>query len=261
MKKIFLIISAILLSCNNNKPALKTTVEANDNIRYEPIFLNLSPRMTDSIFESKLKVNQEINKKKEFLLPIGSKDENIGFKVSKKDKRILLTYEFSTKIRLEMLDKNLSRHWSEKNSNLINNFINLFEKRYKPILTDSFPYRPSENGTFNHRSGSIIYGVKEKSLYDYGFKKNSYKIFQDSTKTILIGYQSTTPYPKENFSFERPMSTAAVSLEINYMHNSDFSDLKNQIIYDKISFDKALKKYDSLKLSKQKLGRENLNKI
>lgn len=261
MKKTFLIISVILLSCNNNKPALKTPVEANETIHYKPIFLNLSPRMTDSIFESKLKVNKEINRKNEFLLPIGSKDENVGFKISKKDNRILLTYEFSTSIRLEMLDENLSRHWSEENSNVINNFINLFEQRYRPISTDSFPYEPNEYGTFNNRSGNIFYGVKEKNLHDYGFKKNSYKIFQDSTKTILIGYQSKTPYPKENFSFERPMSTAAVSLEINYMHNSDFSKLKSQISHDKKSYDRALKKYDSLKLSKQNLGRENLNKI
>lgn len=272
MKNIIFIISIILLSCNNNNS--KTTINKNKNIKYQPIFLNLSPKMSDSVFNSELRKNIEINEDEEFLLPINTNsnndknddfsenNNNIKFKVSKENKRIKLSYEYTTDIRIEFLDDYTSNYWFDKNTNLIKNFIYIFEQKYKYINQDNFPFKPNKENVYEPSLGMEVFGVKQKKLNDYGFEKQNYRIFQDSVKTILIGYESQIPYPKkEKYSLEHPMNTAAISLEINYMHNSDFNDLKKKIFNEKKIFDKALKKHDSIRFSKELLGRENLRKI
>ena len=93
--------------------------------------------------------------------------------------------------------------------------------------------------------------IKSKDLYD---------LAMDYKKEL----EKLSPYQQalKNTDFEEQISKSkGISLEINYMHNSDFEFLKNKIYKANIEFNDKLKQKDSLlKIEKNKENR-NLNEI
>lgn len=259
--KIWLLIFILVFSSscrNENKQEVITS--KNMSTRYEPIFLNLSPKMDGMLFYEELNKNTSI-KNGFFYIPLNEK--TTSFKVSKMEDRILLEYNGKKQVS-NSTDTANTPHWERayiNNKKTVREFIDLFKSKYgKSVnllpfeLNDEGAYLNSESGwknalNSNSRRKEYINGIQNKKLYDYGFNKYFYLIFQDNSKTIMIGYENSN----SNYF--------GVELEINYFHNSDFEKLSRQIRKDKIDFETAKKIENKLENENQNILNKNKDKI
>ncbi len=97
MKNIFLLFLFLLIIGCSNKERLQKDFNNNDEdenvidtLKYEPIFLNLSPKMDNYEFGNKLKENDKILSNGKFSIPIDN--EILEFTISKETDRIVLRY-------------------------------------------------------------------------------------------------------------------------------------------------------------------------
>lgn len=276
MKKILFVLIIVSFSCNNT--------ENSKNIKNEmkptPIFLSLSPEMELEDFDNELsKLNDSgVLTNNRFLLKLNSKNL-IDFSVSKGYNNISLNYK-----RLNTyydLDYNSSKKILDELKNIKEEIIMTYESKYQKINNTSLPLLtiPRNGEIFNNYSSrEIVNGVEKKSLSDYGFEKQYYNFFQDSIKTIAIGYNliGTITYsteelkkmanekperkssnPLKNALFdtqsfaERELNSLernnnqeyGLDIEIKYFTDSEFKILSKRIINDSIKFHKALSNY------------------
>lgn len=307
------------LSCNNvnknNIPASEIHESENQldqKKEYQPIFLNLSPKMDDLQFEEKL-TSSSPNKK--ITIPINN--YSFEFNIKKSSNKIVLEYnDIKTLIFTNKFGDNAEKRYLDfikkepLEEELIESFINLFKNKYSRQIKQ-LPISKNLNGEYYNNQ---IRPWSERDLFNYGFKEENYLIFQDSIKTVLIGYtnaenprkldrkaldlitysleisnkesdnresikskdlydlaidykkelEKLSPYQQalKNTDFEEQISKSkGISLEINYMHNSDFEFLKNKIYKANKEFNDKLKQKDSLLKIKKNKENRNLNEI
>lgn len=315
MKSTFAILLLFsFLSCVNDKkrdiPNSNSQIES--EIEYEPIFLNLSPSMTDINFEKKLKSSVPNGK---FLIPINK--YNFEFNIEKYSDRIILEYNQIKTLQFpDKFGKNAERRYSDfikkdpSEEILIDDFVKIFKKKYSTQIKE-LPLLKNKRGEyFNNQPLPWA----ERTLRNYDFNQENYLIFQDSIKTVLVGYtildyprtldnealeaitfkvkksnikssyeesdksidlykllideikeqEKLTPYQRalQKTSFENPITIKkGFSLEINYIHNSDFAILKKRIDNANQEFNNKLKISDSLLKLKRENESKNLNEI
>lgn len=272
MKNIlFLFLLILIIGCSNKERLQKDFHNNNedekviDTIKYEPIFLNLSPKMDFYEFENKLKENDKILSNGNFSLPIDN--EILEFTISKETDRIVLRYSDISSHSISSLDDFSSKFLLEKNNKKIQKFLNLFENKYANNELKNLPFQKNKDDEYinNLTSVRIVNGIKEKKLIDYNLIESNYIIYQDSIKVVAIGYTKKGSYITKNDvinSVDGPgYKDFGVTIEINYFHNSDFKQLYFQIEKDFTEFNDALFTQDSLKNIQEMNVNENKNRI
>lgn len=172
---------------NNSKYQIQSEIE------YEPIFLNLNPSMSDISFERKLK-SSATNRK--FILPINK--NYFEFDIKKYSNRIILennqvkTLQFPDKFGENAESRYLDFIKKDPLEEvLIDDFVKIFNNKYS-IKLKELPLLKNKRGEyFNNQSLPWA----ERTLRHYDFNEENYLIFQDSIKTVLIGY-TLLDYPR-----------------------------------------------------------------
>ena len=261
--KLYLPILFLLLfsfSCKN-EVSNDNSIDKIEVVNYEPIFLNLSPKMEGMRFYEELNKNPSINNDF-FYIPLNETDDS--FKVSKMEDRILL--EYSDKRQLSASTNPSSVPFYQRqhihNEKTVKEFIDLFKSKYgNPV--NLLPFEQNDEGEYfnqeacwwknalnrDTRRREYANGIVNKTLWDYNFDKCSYLIFQDNSKTIMIGYENSNS------------NDFGVELEINYFHNSDFLALQKKMEKDKSDFESAKFNIEKLKKEEQIKNEKNKEKI
>jgi len=290
-----ILIILFFLSCTNskkNKVLISDSQQSKNhlkqNVEHQTIFLNLSPKMDLNTFNSRIENNPNLYKNK-FILPLDN--YKADFIISKDSNKIILSHSNVIEKSINSLNEKKSKQYSDKNkTKKISKFIEIFKNKYgnpKSIL----PYHKPKKGIYLNVTNGII-NEGRKSLFNFGFKLDSYLIFQDSIKTILLGYKNydkiisseqevidaiNRPHKNKEGTLDRiienalkdskiqsrnkPFQKFGTELEINYMLNTDFNLIINEIIASKANYIKEKNKYDSiLEVKKMKIN-ENKNKI
>lgn len=301
MKKITLIILVIIFSnCSNprdNNEINKTTDLHNNS---EPIFLGLSANMSKNDFDSI--INSSPFDKGMFTIKLN--DNRIDFKVNQRSKQILLTYNNVRKVSTSQLDNNSSSNLLRNNRTTIKNLLKVFKKKY-PQEVLNLPFQKSKNSigyqTTFELGGFRINGIRKKGFKDYGYSRDIYRVFQDSLKTIFIGYtiqgeivnsnkdleklikdsREMANDPNNPWAFmgeftaedaEKELVRRSVSsnhsevnfgiiIEIRYMHNEDYGELFELIQKEKGEFENAVLEYNQINHQKNKNIENNLNEL
>jgi hypothetical protein len=260
--KIWLLVIILLFSssCKNENKEEGITSK-NISANYEPIFLNLSPKMEEMRFYEELNKNPSI-KNGFFYIPLNEK--TTSFKVSKMEDRILLEYNGKTQVS-NSTDTANTPFWERayiNNKKTVQEFIDLFKSKYGKSV-NLLPFEQNNEREYfnreacwwknainqNSRRREHANGILNKTLWDYDFDKCSYLIFQDNSKTIMIGYENSNS------------NDFGVELEINYFHNSDFEKLSRQMRKDKSDFETAKKIENKIENEEQDLLNKNKDKI
>lgn len=310
---IYILIIFSFLSCNKRKDNSNSKkLEIGKQIEYQPIFMNLNPKMNDFQFEQKLKSSLP---DKKFILPI--KEYSFEFNLKKVSNKIVLEYnDIETLVFMPNLGGNPEKRYLkflEKDKTeeyLVNNFIKLFNNKYSKKITE-LPILKNQLGEYSNIYSSTW---SDLSFLKYGFREENYLIFQDSIKTIIIGYTNadnprkideknlnllTHSIKKQKLtSTDRKLIESkesdelfwnslkelndfstyqkalklyklgkeikkekGLSLEINYMNNSDFEFIKKNIQTNYIRFNQNRMEKDSLQKIKENKGRKNINEI
>lgn len=260
MRTTLLIILIVIISSCKNEVNNDNSIDEIESVNYEPIFLNLSPKMGGMQFYEELNKNSSIDNGF-FRIPLNEK--TTSFKVSKLQDRILL--EHSDKIQLSATTNTTTTpYWQRAyiyNKKTVQEFIDLFKSKYgKPVSL--LPFELNDEGEYlnsaswwknalnpNSRKKEYANGIENKKLYDYDFDKYFYLIFQDYSKTIMIGYENSNS------------NDFGVELEISYFHNSDFLVLQKKMEKDKSDFEYAKFNIETLKKEGQNINEENRKKI
>tara|TARA_R110002050_G_scaffold273016_1_gene416859 strand:- start:3438 stop:4382 length:945 start_codon:yes stop_codon:yes gene_type:complete len=310
---IYILIIFSFLSCNKRKDNSNSKkLEIKKQIEYQPIFLNLNPKMNDFQFEQNLKSSLP---DKKFILPI--REYNFEFNLKKESNKIVLEYnDIETLVFMPNLGGNPEKRYlnflkkDKTEENLVNNFIKLFNNKYSKKITE-LPILKNQLGEYCNINSS---NWSDLSLLKYGFREENYLIFQDSIKTIIIGYTNADnprKIDRKNLNLLIPSITKTklasadrklieskateelfwnslkelndvstyqkalkqiklgreikkekgLSLEINYMNNSDFEFIKKKIQTNYESYIQNKKEKDSLQKIKENKGKKNINKI
>jgi hypothetical protein len=287
LKIILLFFLLFIISCEkftSNKDEITKVEES------KSVFLDFSPDMNLESFE-KLKNeynNNGILKYGGLEIPILSK--NYIFKVIKKENSICLTYLNIAEEEIKV--KNLpylSRLYHKKNEKIIDELIMIYSKKYneKNVI---FPNTNKINGTVYNNIIRKEYEEKEifRTLSNYNLNQSCYKIFDDSTKIIVLGYQiegniediigfelsdrniltakevekspllnSTTDTDINKVLNSKDLYRYGIAVEIDYFLKKDFDDLITKMKNDSITSRKNLNR---IKFQKQKT-KNNLEKL
>lgn len=267
----------IFFACQESrKPEKIIEVQPEKNktnvIRTDTLFLNLSPNMTEIEFDEAIMTENEkrlINGK--FHLSLNY--EILDFSVSQNNKSIELYYS-----------KFFSRNELKNNSHqkLFNELISIFNKKYDYHNYADFP----NHLNYDNFTKTYLYYNPEKSednsnlkrLTEYGFDKTNYAVFNDSLKTIVIGFSTkknnmmellnTSRVPIRN-GFKNDNESQSIeskkteyddikmfeyNITIDYFLTKDFDSIKNII---EIDYEKFM---SSFKTEMEK-NEKNMNKI
>ena len=217
MRKIFFLSLLIFsfISCKNK--------ESTENIireEHQPLFIGLSPKMTDNEFEEEI---SNLNHEKkldsgDFIIPINNK--TYKFKVSKTGKTVrLLCTEYHT-MYVKNFDINIAEERISDAETIISEIIKIFEEKYG--------------------DSKIRFPVGAPFL-DYKMNSEYYNIYQDSYKTVLMGYdiydtRDPTPSSEERFAdvaVDGENSKREIDhgfrVIIDYYYNEDFDKLFKSI--------------------------------
>jgi len=149
--------------------------------------------MNDINFEKKLKSSAPNGK---FLLPINK--YNFEFNIKKSSNRIILEYNQIKTLQFpDKFGKNAESRYLDFIKKdpfeevLIDDFVKIFKNKYSTQIK-GLPLLKNKRGEyFNNQP--LPYA--ERTLRNYDFNQENYLIFQDSIKTILVGY-TILDYPR-----------------------------------------------------------------
>src|SRR5690606_22984872 len=250
MKKTFAILLMFsFLSCVNDKKndipnsnLNNSNYQIESEIEYEPIFLNLSPAMSDINFEKKLKSSAPNGK---FLLPINK--YNFEFNIKKSSNRIILEYNQIKTLQFpDKFGKNAESRYLDFIKKdpfeevLIDDFVKIFKNKYSTQIK-GLPLLKNKRGEyFNNQP--LPYA--KRTLRNYDFNQENYLIFQDSIKTILVGY-TILDYPRtaDNEALESITFTVKKSnIKSSYEESAESIDLY-KLLKDEIKEQEKLTPY------------------
>lgn len=285
-----------IVSCKDSASLAPGEVKAVKSSSYESIFLDLNPAMDTATFNKRVKENPAIQNGN-FILPVGV--NNLDFKISQHDDRISLNHSTIIELSESRLNRKKSQEIIDKNEKTISEFISLFDK-YEQYFKNDLPFvKNKQNQYLDEQKSSMlresVLDVYKPTLSNYGFYEDRYQIFQDSIKTIAIGFSvegkivlsadeleqkiDTRKGVKRNNSaidFDLTYDEAllesrkqnvfsserfGIKLEVNYFINSDFEALVQKMILDEQKFMRAKVKADSIEKLRQNIIEDNRDKI
>jgi hypothetical protein len=260
MSKITLAILIILTftGCKKSNDDLKNNeteiapLETKSIKNHHPIFLGLSPYMTETEFSNEinnLNSQSKLNGSR-FIVQMDNKD--YYFEVKKTANTIKLIYSDQTSKAIQNVSYKISEGYLQLYQSRMNDFLKIFDSKYdKKIIMPTNIH-----------------------LSNYGLSKENYQIFRDSSKTVLIGYKlNGYRYPSpsereyENSKKEKEIPDGildnigeqmdrgkersnfvvfGLDVEIDYYYNEEFDEL-----FKKIKTDSDIEKKNEL-MEKQK---------
>ncbi|MFV5697119.1 hypothetical protein ACM55H_02005 [Flavobacterium sp. ZT3R17] len=231
-----LVIMLIIFGFTNCKNEIKNTDENLIKKNHTPVFLSLSPSMSDKEFTNEIINLNDARKLNEGKFEIKTEENYFYFSVGKTKNTIRLSYSVISTISAKNISYELSDKYIEQDKKTVHQFIEIFESNY--------------NGQKYKLPTNI-------DLTKYGLNKEHYNVYQDASKTVLFGYdidEVRYPSPSEleivirNESFldglaresqtedqrNRPCYFGYVIL-IDYYYNEDFEKLYKKIQSDSIN--------------------------
>ena len=176
MSKIILaiLVSLAFVSCRkSNEDAINhnqqiAPAKAKNIINHSPLFLGLSPNMTEYEFSKEIDKLDSQSKLSgdRFIIPVNKED--FYFEVKKTENTIRLSYSDQTTKAIENVSYKISDDYLKHYENSVNDFLKIFDSKY---------------------DGKNMIMPTNVYLLNYGLKNVNYRIFQDSSKTVLIGYK------------------------------------------------------------------------
>lgn len=281
-------------SCRDNTKSREGKSISKKEI-YEPVFLNFSPKMNESEFQFEL--NSEKLTHKQFVVELNEK--TLAFNIVKMENRIVLHFSNVTDYDIDEINFDASLQKLLDNDNLINTLIEVFKEKYnQPITMESMELLKNSDELLNFQTydGTIFRKIPQLNL-----SRDQYVFFQDSSKTIMIGYDklgralpnlskelgnSSTVFeiePTNEFNnykqrfLERnkdydfrigqilngsySSQKFGLEIELNYLTNEDFDKVKNKIEKVTQTIDKEHKEQDSIYKKEKNIQIENLNNL
>jgi hypothetical protein len=223
IKKIILLILCIPFSNCMQKPNIESSINNYDTIKPEikkdiadlhvnPIFLSLSPRMSDEAFSNeirKLNIEEKLSDNK-FI--VNNKNVNYSFNIEKTNNSIRLKYSDEETKSIQNLNY-------KKSENYLNKYIDR-----KDILMQIFDSK-YELGKIQLPQNIV--------LNNYGFSKENYKLFVNDNKYIIVGYTilgSKIPNQQEKEIEEKKLKN--LNELFYYMAQAENSrELKNHVVF------------------------------
>jgi hypothetical protein len=192
-------------------------------------------------------------------------NENIPFTVEKKNNRIVLgfsnirTLKFPDKFgeNAEVRFQKFMTNEKSKNNGerIITSLINIFKKKY-PKRIERLPLVKNENGEYYNPPSFIYNELKGIRLMDFKFEMENYIIFQDSVKTVFLGFTNLEmsikisdkykslalydPSPKITIGEHNPFNDAVR----NYLKNTSYY----QLALNRSKFEEPITKKEGYKL-------------
>lgn len=234
MRKIFFLslIFYSFISCQYIEDRLSE--EESVEKEYAPLFLGLSHKMTEIEFRDEITNLNSLGKLSEdkFYIPI--KDDNLYFKVHRTKNSIRLSYSVLSSVSPKNISYELSEKYISANYKQVSDLIEIFDSKYK-------------EGKYTLPTNI--------NLTNYGLNKTYYRVYQDSSKTVLFGYdinETVYPSPREleeeisNASFLDNMARHSNNVDedencyfgfiilIDYFYKEDFNKLLKKMKSDSI---------------------------
>lgn len=246
---------------NNDENSIRNTTTQTFETDFKPIFIGLSPKMSDEAFDLGIdKLNTE-NKLVNNKFPLKFGEELISFDIFKKDNSITLAYSTQESKTFENISYQISDKYLKKYNHKKEVLFKIFDSKYKL-----------------HK----IQIPNNINLTNYGLQKNSYKLYQDDEKSILVGYtiigerypsqqeleyekqiskKNTDEHPLENLGeFTSPKSNNyavfGIEMEINYFHNDKMENLLMYMLKESNTINN-LKKESEKKESETEINAKN----
>lgn len=261
LQKLFtLIICSLLVFCSKkeDKPTVKEIVkiEKQEHIAFTPIFLGLSPKMTDQEFNTSIKKLNSIGKLENNQFPLIISNEEYFFTIKKEKNTLELNFAKDTLIKHSLNPKYDYQKYLKLN--LIYNFkknkiIQLFKSKYKL---------------------DAIQLPTNIDLKRYSLPLKNYLLFKDKEKYILLGSEiiscenpleleikNDKARDKNGLSmplmYDREDLFFGLNLSINYYHYQDFKELLDKMLLAS----ENQKKNQDLLHKKEKAKLDNINQI
>jgi len=148
-------------------------------ISKQPVFLSFSPTMTENEFDNEYKRLSENETIQDGFFQIEINKVRLNFFINKNDESIKLKCYTDGEFK-QLKD-------------LIMEFQNNLTKKYKShenLILPSFSYYDSIENLYYYNDGvfNVKPGIKIKEFKDFGFYNQNYKVFSDSTTSLLLGY-------------------------------------------------------------------------
>lgn len=169
MKRIYLFyIFLIIVGCNSKATNENINSTIKQTINHKPLFLSLSPYLSDSIFKYQIKELNKLNKleKNQFALPI--QDRYYYFDVNKDKYSIFLSYSEKKEFGIKYLNNKISDEILAGYNNQTLEFKKVFDKRYKNTISE------------------IPTNI---DIADYPSYNMNYVLYNDIDKYILLSYR------------------------------------------------------------------------
>lgn len=274
-KTFFILVILIIGSCRKPSNDLQNQEnkinpsEAKKVKKHNSLFLGLNPYMTEYDFSTEISNLNSQNKLNNgrFIIPVNNQD--YYFDVKKTINTIRLTYSDQTSKSVHNLSYRISDEHLQLYENKINDLLKIFNSKY--------------NG-----EEKVI--PTEVNLSYYGLRKEHYRIFQDSSKTVLIGYtingyrcpspseqayenskkkkEKTPDHPLENIGkfIDRENQSSnfvifGLEVDIDYYYNDEFNKLFQKIIYDNEVKKKSEIINKQKEIERKKVSENNLNEL
>ena len=251
---------------NNDENSVSNTKNQTFETELKPIFIGLSPKMSDEAFDSEInKLNTE-NKLVNNKFPLKLDEEFISFDIFKKINSITLVYSTQESKSFENISYQISDRYLKKYNHKKEELFKIFDSKYK-IHKIQIP--------------------KNINLTNYGLQKDSYRLYQDDEKSILLGYTIIGErYPsKQKFEYEKQINNKktdehplenlgkfissesnnyavfGIEIEINYFHNDKMESLLMNMLKESNTIKKLKKESEKKESENEKTAKNNIHEL
>lgn len=272
-KTILILLFFSLLSCEkiiskktNDNISVKTIEKKVNSQNIVPIFIGLSPNMSDEVFDEKIKKLNEDGKLVDGEFVITVKNKNYPFQVLKTNNSIRLKYSTQETKAFENVSYAISENYLSIYKNKKNDIIEIFDLKYKLNKT---------------QIPTNIY------LPIYHLEKENYKLYKDQLKSILVGYTMIGGiYPsleereiekrkKEEKVSDDPLANIGdfirseksnyaqfgMEIEINYYENTEMERILKKMLDESSEVKNAEDKIFKKEKSQKNSAKNNINEL
>ena len=216
-------------SCNNRQDKSKIPLKK-EKKTYQPVFLGLSPNMSENEFSTRIKELNKNGKLQDSKFPLLVDGQEFLFEINKRQNSIKLSYseEYSVQEKYNLLYEKFNKEFSEKGiwfDKCKNNFLKILNKKYKLNELQIPPKIDLEKigleycndyKIFVDQNKYILFGTKYYGLKDplisMGLKHNK----EEERKSVIGNIVSTHNYGMKIF--------------IYYIPVENYQEFKNRII-------------------------------
>lgn len=251
MRKIcFIILLFLSISCE--KTNKKSSIEENLIKKKSPLFMGLSPNMTDKDFDDKIKSLNFSGKLNEGSFTVKVKDEEYYFRV----------YKYKSSITLG----------AHKQSNFNYTDYEEYERKTKEEYSKLKDFAEKIQAKYKDKRNESLTSI---FFEDWGLETGDFGVYRDSSKTVAIKYDlendkyDSEQYIKDNYEVfytnesGRIVRSSAVDaiITISYYYNEDFDKLIEEKKQKKIISKQNKIEEINKKVEKEKVLENNLHDL